>query len=66
MDNITPRQTEVWRLMAYGMTNRQIARELEITPATVKTHIYTLFKRIGALNRTEAAVWYRTGRRDVI
>jgi two-component system nitrate/nitrite response regulator NarL len=40
-----------------GTSNKQIARELEITEATVKTHVKALLRKISARNRTQAAMW---------
>lgn len=51
---LTERQLSVLRLMAEGQANKQIARELELSPATVKTHVATLIAVLGATNRTEA------------
>jgi two-component system nitrate/nitrite response regulator NarL len=43
--------------MTQGASNKHIARELKITEATVKTHVKALLHKIGARNRTQAAVW---------
>lgn len=40
--------------MAEGMTNKQIAQRLGISPATVKTHMARLAEELGAINRTDA------------
>jgi DNA-binding NarL/FixJ family response regulator len=55
---ITPtgRQLEVLRLMAHGRSNKEIARELQIAPDTVKTHVSQLFGLLGAVNRADACV----------
>jgi DNA-binding NarL/FixJ family response regulator len=57
---LTERQLSVLRLMARGQANKQIARELELSPATVKTHVATLIAVLGASNRTEAVARART------
>lgn len=53
---LSPRQAEVGRLIAQGLTNKQIARALGIGPETVKTHVAQLIAILGAANRAEAAV----------
>ena len=44
-------------LVSAGAKNEQIAEELHISPNTVKTHIYNIFKKIGVPNRLQAALW---------
>ena len=51
---ISPRETEVLDLLAQGAANKVIARALDISPNTVKTHVARLFEKLGASNRTEA------------
>lgn len=51
---ISPREVEVLDLLAQGAANKVIARALEISPNTVKTHVARLFEKLGASNRTEA------------
>lgn len=46
--------------MAEGLTNRQIAERLVISPDTVKTHVKHLLRKLGAANRTEAIGRYIT------
>lgn len=53
---LTPRQLEVLKCVAVGMSNQEIARALGITTGTVKLHIHTILALIGARNRTEAAM----------
>lgn len=56
IDALTPRQKEVLRLLAQGKPNKVIARELDISEATVKVHLLSVFRALGARNRTEAVV----------
>ena len=56
-DALTKRQLEVLRLMAKGLPNKAIARELCISPETVKVHVAQIIAVAGALNRTDAALW---------
>jgi DNA-binding NarL/FixJ family response regulator len=52
---LTPRQTEVLHLLARGMSNKEIARQLNIAEGTSKIHTAALLRALGARNRTEAA-----------
>jgi DNA-binding NarL/FixJ family response regulator len=54
---LTERQTEILALMAVGATNCEIADKLCISPHTVKTHIYKIFKEINVPNRVQASLW---------
>lgn len=56
---LSERETEVLRLAARGMANKQIARELGIAERTVKVHLGNVFRRIGVADRTSAALWAR-------
>jgi DNA-binding NarL/FixJ family response regulator len=53
---MSPRQREVLRLVAAGRSNKQIALDLGVSPATVKTHVACVLATIGARNRTDAAI----------
>jgi DNA-binding NarL/FixJ family response regulator len=54
--DLTPRQFEVMSLLAAGVSNKEIARDLHIAEATVKIHVAAVIRTLGARNRTEAAV----------
>ena len=61
-DGLTARETEVLRLIAQGLSNPEIAGQLYISEATVKTHINNTFAKIGARHRAEAVRYaYRKG-----
>ena len=61
-DGLTARETEVLRLIARGLSNPEIAAQLFISEATVKTHINNTFAKIGARHRAEAVRYaYRKG-----
>lgn len=61
-DGLTARETEVLRLIARGLSNPEIATQLFISEATVKTHINNTFAKIGARHRAEAVRYaYRKG-----
>lgn len=51
---ISERELEVLRELAAGHSNKQIARNLDVSPNTVKTHVARLFEKLGASRRTEA------------
>lgn len=53
---LTPRQLEVLGLLARGLPNKGIARELQLAEATVKVHLLAIFRVLQARNRTEAVV----------
>jgi len=53
---ITKRQADVLRLLAKGLPNSEIARELDISPNTVKQHVHSAFRALGVTSRTEAMV----------
>jgi len=56
---ISERQRDVLKLMAVGRSNKEIAKELDLSPATVKTHVANIIAALGAANRTEAAAHAR-------
>jgi DNA-binding NarL/FixJ family response regulator len=51
---LTPRELEVLGAIGEGLTNKAIARRLEISLHTVKFHVESLFRKLGARTRTEA------------
>ncbi|MEV0587908.1 helix-turn-helix transcriptional regulator [Nonomuraea sp. NPDC050310] len=55
-DALTKRESAVLGLVARGLTNGQIARRLEISPRTVEKHVENARGKLGAANRTEAAL----------
>jgi DNA-binding NarL/FixJ family response regulator len=50
---ITPREAEVLRLVAAGLSNRDIAGALFVSPRTVEKHLESLLRKVGARSRTE-------------
>lgn len=57
--SLTARQAEILAGLSDGRTNKEIARQLGISEATVKVQVRSLLRKIGATNRTQAAVWAR-------
>lgn len=57
MPDLTRRQIEIIRFVAAGNSNKTIAEELNLTEPSVKVHIRSLLRKIGAANRTQAAIW---------
>jgi DNA-binding NarL/FixJ family response regulator len=62
LDELTPRELEVFRLIATGMTNREIADHLIVDETTVKTHVTRILMKLGVRDRVQAVVLaYETG-----
>ena len=53
-DELTPREADVLRLIGAGKSNREIARALFVSEATVKTHVNRIFAKTGSRDRTQA------------
>ncbi|MCC3765595.1 response regulator transcription factor [Glycomyces sp. TRM65418] len=59
---LTARETEIVLLLARGMSNAEIARELFVEPSTVKSHLGRAMAKVGARDRVQTVVWaYRNG-----
>jgi non-specific serine/threonine protein kinase len=54
-DGLTARQAEVLRLLASGLSNKEIAGQLYLSPATVERHLATVYRKLGVTGRVEAA-----------
>jgi DNA-binding NarL/FixJ family response regulator len=62
LDELTPRELEVFRLLATGITNREIAGRLIVGETTVKTHVTRILMKLGIRDRVQAVVLaYETG-----
>jgi DNA-binding NarL/FixJ family response regulator len=54
---LSAREGEVLALLVEGLPNKLIARRLEISEKTVKTHLTSIFRTLGVTDRTQAALW---------
>jgi DNA-binding NarL/FixJ family response regulator len=55
--SLSPREREVAALVALGLTNRQVAAELAISPATVERHVANILVKLGGRSRAQVAAW---------
>jgi DNA-binding NarL/FixJ family response regulator len=62
IDELTARERDVFRLIAAGRSNAEIAQELYISDTTVKTHVTHIFQKLNLRDRAQAVVLaYQTG-----
>ena len=61
VDELTGREREILQLVAQGMSNKQIARQLGIEVATAKNHVHNILRKLHVHRRIEASDWYRQG-----
>ena len=54
---LSPRETVILQSLMGGDANKVIARRLDITESTIKVHVKSILRKIGAANRTQAAMW---------
>ena len=54
---LSQRETDVLRLLARGLANKEIGRDLSIAEKTVKTHVSSILGKLGVQSRTQAALY---------
>jgi DNA-binding CsgD family transcriptional regulator len=62
---VSPRQREIMLLLATGLSDKEIAARLQVSPHTVRTHLQRLYAQHGLRNRAEAAATWTRGRADL-
>lgn len=65
LDSLTKRELDIAQLVAKGLSNKLIARELDISDGTVKVHVKHLLKKLGLRSRVEAAVWMINHQKEI-
>jgi DNA-binding NarL/FixJ family response regulator len=53
LDQLSPKEQEIAAALSKGLSNKQIAFEMNISPSTVKNHLYSIFKKCHVTNRVE-------------
>ena len=64
LEQLTPREKEVLQLIAKGLNNREIAQKLFISERTVKNHVNSILNRLNLRDRTQAAIFASSLRKD--
>jgi ATP/maltotriose-dependent transcriptional regulator MalT len=59
VEKLSERELEVLRLIAVGLSNREIAEQLYLSPGTIKTHVHNICGKLEASNRTQAVMHAR-------
>jgi DNA-binding NarL/FixJ family response regulator len=60
---LTPREAEIARFVAAGLSNKQVARKANISEGTVKIHLHSAYQKLGIANRAALAVMVSLGAR---
>jgi DNA-binding NarL/FixJ family response regulator len=66
MNDLTEHQNLIAKLVKSGLSNKQIARELDISEGTVKSHLHNIYNRLGIANRYALIVSSLFGRAEVL
>lgn len=56
LNSLTPQQLRVYMMLTKGLLNKQIAAEINVSEATVRTHMTAIFRKLGVRNRTQAVL----------
>jgi DNA-binding NarL/FixJ family response regulator len=57
-ENLTARELDVLALVAAGKRSRDVAGQLGVSEATVKRHLYNVYRKLNVANRVGATMWY--------
>jgi len=57
LPKLTRRETQVLRHVAFGLSNKEIARSLDVSVETIKEHVQNMLRKLEVADRTQAAVW---------
>lgn len=57
IEKLTPREKEILAQLAAGLSNKEIARKLDVAESTVKIHLQSILKKLGLSNRVQAAIY---------
>ncbi len=60
IDPLTAREHQIARVMAEGLTNKEIAQRLRLAEGTVKVHLHRIYRKLGITNRTTLAILAHT------
>jgi DNA-binding NarL/FixJ family response regulator len=60
IDPLTARERQIVRVMAEGLTNKEVAQRLRLAEGTVKVHLHRIYRKLGIANRTALAILAHT------
>lgn len=58
IDSLSPKEKEILKLIASGLTNKEIAEEVNLSEKTVRNYVSAIFQKLDVAHRTQAAVYY--------
>jgi DNA-binding CsgD family transcriptional regulator len=61
---LTPQELKIVPRVSQSLTNSEVAQELFVSPKTIETHCYNIYKKLGVRNRGRLAHWYYSGGKD--
>ena len=65
IEPLTKRERQIVRVMAEGLTNKEIAQRLRLAEATVKVHLHRIYRKLGITNRTTLAILTHTDAKHI-